>query len=185
MPVSDEQKSAILAMLREGMDRDEIAKKVGVSSYTVSAVKAHVTMGTYADLADVEEVADAMTTTFGLERDLQLALRSNIGQLEKELKIVDGGKEQTVDSGHIDITAQDHSGVVVVIELKAGTVDREAIGQILSYMGDVAQSKRSVRGILVAGDFSSRAVSAARAVPNLQLKKYSFQFTFESVGAPA
>ena len=120
--------------------------------------------------------------TSGLERDLQLALRANIEQLEKTLTIADGGKEQIVDSGRIDITAVDPKGCTVVIELKAGTVDREDVGQILSYMGDVAQTKRSVRGILVGGDFSLRAVSAARAVPNLQLKKYNFKFTFESVG---
>ena len=35
-----------------------------------------------------------------------------------------------------------------------------------------------IRGILVAGDFDKRAVMAARAVPNLSLKAYSFQFTF-------
>ena len=55
------------------------------------------------------DVADAIETTFGLERDLQLALRSNsnIEQLEHGLRITDGGKEQTVESGRIDIAAED------------------------------------------------------------------------------
>lgn len=41
----------------------------------------------------------------------------------------------------------------VVIELKAGTADGDAVGQILSYMGDiqVADAKTPVRGILIAG----------------------------------
>ena len=41
-----------------------------------------------------------------------------------------------------------------------------------------ASLSRYVRGILVAGDFDPRAVTATRAVPNLSLKTYSFQFAF-------
>jgi RecB family endonuclease NucS len=64
---------------------------------------------------------DAIDTEFGLERDLQLALRSNINQLEAGLTISDGGKEQIVESGRIDITAKDRDGATVVIELKGGS----------------------------------------------------------------
>ena len=127
------------------------------------------------------DAIDAMETTFGLERDLQLALRSNIEQLEQGLKITDGGKEQVVESGRIDIIAEDGQGATLIIELKAGAADREAIGQILGYMGDMSQKKKLVRGVLVAGEFTPRAISAARAVPNLVLKKYSFRFSFASV----
>lgn len=128
-----------------------------------------------------EETADAIETTFGLERDLQLALRKNIERLESGLKIVDGNKEQIVDSGRIDITAEDSSGTTVIIELKAGAADREAVAQILAYMGDLMQTRNAVRGILVAGDFPPRTLAAARAVPNLQLRKYGFQFSFETI----
>jgi RecB family endonuclease NucS len=124
---------------------------------------------------------DAMT--FGLERDLQLALRANIAQLEHGLKIIDDNKEHSVSSGRIDILAEDHSGARVVIELKAGTADRDAIGQILAYMGDVLdQAKgKNVRGILVARDFEARAISASRAVPTIKLKEYNFTFSFKDV----
>lgn len=136
-----------------------------------------------ADRPSVEQDIDALETTFGLERDLQHALRSNIEQLEPGLKIADEGKEQTIaEVGRIDITAQDHEGTTVVIELKAGTADREVIGQVLSYMGGLSDTKKAIRGILIAGDFTSRATAAARAVPNLRLMKYKFKFTFELVG---
>jgi endonuclease len=128
------------------------------------------------------EVIEAAATTFGVERDLQDALRASIEQLEKGLKITDGGKEQHVPSGYIDITARDHKGVTVVIELKAGVADREAVAQILSYMGDLSQGKKPIRGILIAGQFPSRTISAARAVPNLQLQKYGYKFTFQRIG---
>jgi Endonuclease NucS len=129
------------------------------------------------------EAVDAIKTTFGLERDLQEALRSHIDQLEAGLKVIDGGKERILDVGRIDITAEDAQGRTVVIELKAGTADREVIGQILSYMGNLSNGK-TVRGILIAGSFPQRAIAAARAVPNLELRKYGFSFTFETVGVP-
>ena len=122
------------------------------------------------------------TQLLGLERDMQSALRKAIEQLEAGLVIADGGTERSVASGFIDITATDDSDNVVVIELKTGTARRDAVGQILSYMGDVAADEpgRKVRGILVAGDFDSKARAAASIVPTLSLRRYKVAFQFES-----
>jgi RecB family endonuclease NucS len=129
-----------------------------------------------------EELVRAEEITFGLERDMQVALRSNIEQLEQGLRIIDGGVERNTEAGRVDITASDKAENLVVIELKAGIAPPESIAQVLSYMGVIAESDRKeVRGILVAGDFHRRTILAARAVPNLQLRKYSFQFKFEDV----
>ncbi len=129
-----------------------------------------------------EEIIEAAEITFSLERDLQTALRAKIEQLEPGLKIIDGGKERITDAGRIDITATDSKGSFVIIELKAGTAQPEAIAQLLAYMSTIAEiEKKSVRGMLIAGDFHKRVILASRAIPNLELKKYSFQFTFESV----
>jgi hypothetical protein len=115
----------------------------------------------------------------GLERDLQKALRREIAELEPGLTIIDDGAERPVPSGYVDITARDSTGTVVVIELKAGTADRTAIGQVLSYMGDIAMEEEApVRGILVAHNFDDRAKAAARVVPNLTLRSYSVRFSF-------
>lgn len=185
--ISDEQKSQIIALLRQGeSNREEIANRVRVSPGTVSAIKAHITMGTYAATetseAETNELIEASEATFGLERDLQLALRSNIQQLESGLQIVDDGKELTTDAGRIDITAKDVQNAIVVIELKAGTAAPEALTQLLAYMGAVSKSERQpVRGLLVAGDFHPRVIFAARAVPNVQLRRYRFKFFFESL----
>lgn len=128
------------------------------------------------------EVEDSIETTFGLERDLQNALRKNISQLQDGLRIVDGGKERSVPSGRIDILAVDSDGTHVVIELKAGEADHYAIAQILMYMGDLhEEAKGKVRGILVAGDFTARAISASKAVPNIGLKRYGVMFSFQNV----
>jgi hypothetical protein len=120
----------------------------------------------------------------GLERDMQVALRKELGQLGPGLVVIDGGAERSVESGLIDITAKDESGVIVVIELKAGAAGQRAVAQILSYMGDVAAEDENskVRGILVAAEFDGKARSAARMVPNLALRRYRVRFEFSDGG---
>ena len=128
----------------------------------------------------VGDPADDRGQVLGLERDLQVALRRSIEQLEPGLEIMDEGAERSVASGFIDITARDTEDATVVIELKTGTARQSAVGQVLSYMGDIAEEEpdRGVRGILVAGDFDRKARSAARMVPNLTLRSYRVRFEF-------
>jgi len=181
--ISEDQKAHIKALLRDGqLDNEEIGALVGVSPGTVSAMKAHLTMGHYplASEPDTDELIEAVEVTFGLERDLQMALRSNIQQLEAGLEITDDGKERTTEAGRVDITAKDGNGATLVIELKAGTAAPEALTQLLAYMGAIAkQDQVPVRGMLIAGDFHTRIVFAAQAVPNVELRRYRFKFTFE------
>ena len=107
-------------------------------------------------------LAKEQTLSFGLERDLQAALREHIEQLEPGLKVVDGGSERSVGSGRIDITAQDREGKLVVIELKAGPARPDALTQLLAYMVALGEGEqRPVRGMLVAGEFPERLVLAA------------------------
>jgi hypothetical protein len=118
-----------------------------------------------------------------LERDLQTALRRSIEQLEPGLVIADGGTERSVPSGRIDILAKDAGGVPVLIELKAVTAPRDAVAQVLAYMGDIqGEIDGPVRGILVAPDFDARAISAARMVPSLSLFSFRFSFQFDRRG---
>jgi hypothetical protein len=101
-PVTVAQRQAIVALLNDGVDRHQIASQVGVTPGQVAAVKAHIRMGTYGNEpndAEIEEVAEAVDTAFGLESDMQSALRRSIEQLEPGLTIIDGDKEQTVASG--------------------------------------------------------------------------------------
>lgn len=130
----------------------------------------------------VDEETGIEDRLFGLERDLQQAMRESIATLEKGLTIIDDGLERRVDSGFIDITARGSDGAIVVIELKAGTAKRDAVGQILSYMGDIERDEdNDVRCILVAGDFDHKTVAAAQVVPGLTLRRYSVSFKFEDI----
>ena len=114
---------------------------------------------------------------------MQAALRSAIEQLEPGLVVIDDGAERSVASGFIDITAKDGQGAIVVIELKTGTARRDAVAQVLSYMGDIVEEEPDdqVRGILVAGDFDKKARAAARMVPALSLRSYRVNFEFKPV----
>ena len=56
--VTPEQRHEILRMLTQGLDRDTIAVAVGATPGQVSAISAHVSMGTYS-LPDPEEEAEA------------------------------------------------------------------------------------------------------------------------------
>ena len=175
----------IVGLLRDGqLDREGIAAAVGVSPSVVSAVEAYVRMGTYAgrDSDVTNELAVPPEATFGLERDLQVALRADIQQLETGLRIVDDGSGQVAEAGRIDITAQDADGVTVVVELQAGKAAPAALTQLLADMGAVAgQDQSAVRGLLIAGDFHPHIVFATRSIPNVQLRRYRYAFTFEAV----
>ena len=137
------------------------------------------------DMAEVQSrvaaiVQEEVGQRISLERDMQAALRIEIEQLEAGLTVIDDGAERSVNSGFIDITARDVSDATVVIELKAGPAGQRAVAQILSYMGDVAAEEEggTVRGILVASAFDSKAKAAAKMVPHLILRKYSIRFLF-------
>lgn len=135
--------------------------------------------------APIETVEDAIETTLRLESDLEDFLAENLNQLEQGLTLfksanVSGRQVAAGAAGRIDILGQDAHGDFVVIEIKAGDVDREVVGQIQAYMGWVLENLatgKGVRGIVVASGFTDRLKLAAR-VSNLELKAYSVVFRF-------
>ncbi len=131
-------------------------------------------------LRQVDET-EAVMLTFSLERDLQRALRRNLSQLELGLTEADGGSEEDFR----DITVRDKDENLVVIELKAVKAGKDAVAQLLSYMGDAAKKQgiasNKVRGILVAPEFQEKALSAASVVPSVKLRTYRVSFTFGDI----
>jgi len=133
---------------------------------------------------------DEDETLISLEVDIENALVSNLNQLEPGLGLYreddKTGQQYQISfdgkkKGRIDILAVSEVGDFVVIEIKAGEADRDACGQIQGYMGWVKQhmaKNQTVRGIVVANNFTIRAIYAAKVVPNLCLKKCQINFTF-------
>ena len=133
-----------------------------------------------ADELSEEEIVGAAELSFGLERDLQVAIRSDLEQLEPGLRVADEGRELVTEAGRVDIVAEDDRGQLVVIELKAAIAQPDAITQVLAYMTAVREERgQPVRAIIVARDFPANVLLAARSIPNLRLKKYGFRFTFQ------
>ena len=125
-----------------------------------------------------EEVAASI---FKYERELQAAVRSQIGRLEAGLIIDDNGYEFAFESGRSDILARDKNGCAIVIELKAGTCPKGAIEQILGYAQNwLDEGEKRVRAILVSGSFNVRQLAAAKRIPDLELRTYELALQFKS-----
>jgi hypothetical protein len=118
-------------------------------------------------------------SVFRFERELQAAVRVQLGSLEAGLTIEDGGYEAAFDTGRPDILARDAQGRAVVIELKAGPCPKGAIEQVLGYAQNwIDEGEPTVRCIIVAGEFSARQRSAVKLVPGLELKTYRLAVQF-------
>jgi len=128
--------------------------------------------------SDVEESIEA---SLSLERDLHSYLATRVSEIEGGLTLVDNGVEYQTEAGRIDLLARDLENRVVVIELKAGKAKDSALGQLLGYMGCLSTSDATVRGILVASNFDSRVVFAARGLSNVKLVRYQLSFDLEEV----
>jgi hypothetical protein len=141
------------------------------------------------DAGDVDTNA-AIDASLSLERDLEKFLLQHLSELEPGLKpcresAVAGSQVGLATAGRLDVLARGADGALVVIEIKAGEATDSVCGQILRYMGWVQEhlsaNDEKVRGIVVANDFSERLRLAARAMPNVTLKRYAVRFSFEDI----
>lgn len=133
------------------------------------------------EATELDNISETETIqTIGLEKDMQAAIRHNIAEVEQGLKITDGGRERSVETGFIDITAEDIDKIPVVIELKTGVAGQRAVAQILSYMGSIMEEedRDDIRGILIASEFDKKSRAAAKVIPTLTLMSYQFSFHF-------
>jgi hypothetical protein len=120
-----------------------------------------------------------------LELHLQDYIYRNWASTFPGLTMFEGanGREYVTSSpgvGILDFLATDAGGNFVVIETKRNTPDRQAVGQILGYMGWVqtrlCTPGTAVRGILLCGEVSDQLRMAVTTVPSLELKTYEISF---------
>jgi len=127
------------------------------------------------------EVDESIEASLSLERDLHSYLATRVSEIESGLTLVENGVEHQTEAGKVDLLARDIESRLVVIELKAGKGKDAALGQLLGYMGCLSSSEPSVRGILVASNFDSRVVFAAKGLRNVKLVRYQVSFNLEEV----
>jgi hypothetical protein len=119
---------------------------------------------------------------FQLEREMQAAVRKQLSQLEPGLRVDDGGSETPVATGKIDILARDRENKLVAIELKSGRCPTGALEQVLGYAEALSEERNEpVRAYLIAGEFPTRILVAARRARDLHLRSYQFSITFTPV----
>ena len=127
------------------------------------------------------EIEESIEASVSLERDLHSYLATRVSEIESGLTLIENGVEYQTEAGKIDLLARDSNHRLVVIELKAGKGKDSALGQLLGYMGCLAASESDVRGILVASDFDTRVIFAARGLPNVKLVRYQLSFNLEEI----
>ena len=120
-----------------------------------------------------------------LEIHLQDYIFRNWNAVFADLDLFQGaqGREfrtQDPSVGIMDFLCTDRKGDFVVIETKRQMPDRQAIGQVLGYMGWVREKLctkgQSVRGILIANEVSDQLKLAAAVIPGLALYCYEISF---------
>lgn len=121
------------------------------------------------------------TQNISLERDVQKYLYKNLDKMKEGLTTNSDrtGKEIPVDSGRIDILAEDLEGEPVIIEIKTGEAKRNVLGQIKAYMADIlSNNNENVTGVIVAEDFSTKLTKAITLENNIELYTYKVKFDF-------
>jgi len=91
------------------------------------------------------------------------------------------GQQFATDVGVIDILAQERAtNSFMVIELKKGRGSDKVVGQILKYMGWVAENLcdegQSVKGIIICKEQDSKLSYALKMTPNIAVKYYRVNF---------
>lgn len=126
---------------------------------------------------------------FALEKHLEHFLVQNWAQTElgKDYDIFeeDGemvGQQYPSDTGPMDVLAvKKDKSELLVVELKKGRASDAVVGQVLRYMGYVAQElaepNQTVRGVIIAQEDDQRLKRALAVTPNVTF--YRYQVTFK------
>lgn len=125
---------------------------------------------------------------FALEKHLEHFLVQNwaFTELGRDYDIYaeDGelvGQQYPSDTGPMDVLAvKKDKSELLVVELKKGRASDAVVGQVLRYMGFVAQelaeANQTVRGVIIAQDDDPRIRRALAVAPNISFYRYQVSF---------
>lgn len=134
--------------------------------------------------------AQAGSSEFLLERDLQRYLAENLECIETGLTLYDAdgirGIEFEAGGGRrIDILAVDKSGAFVVLELKVSKGYDRVVGQLLRYVNwvrqNLAEPRQRVRGIIICRSMSEDLRLACASIGDVELFEYKLSVAVSKV----
>jgi len=124
-----------------------------------------------------------------LEAEINKIIRNNLPNIDfgfgAKLSLIDYEVNIPEINGRVDLLLKEEkTDLLVVVELKSEKATREHVGQLASYVGWYKENQekmpaqtKSVKGILLAKDFSEGAKFALRECPDLD--KRSFELHLE------
>jgi hypothetical protein len=181
--LNDGEREAFLARRRDDLDSVSYTQLLEWMHDPTVVLTEQVEIG---DAEDGQIQDEAFVGVALFELHLQDYLHRNWRSVFPKFELYQGarGREFTTYDpgvGTLDFLARDADGNFVVIETKRNVPDRQAIGQVLGYMGWVrtklCTGQQTVRGILIAGEATDRLRMAVAAVPNLALYLYEVSFS--------
>lgn len=186
--------------LSQSIDRAEMSEALRNSTGSIGTVSTITQYGAEIDKLLSGAAASTLVSTdptvedpveFALEKHLEHFLVQNWAQTElgRDYDIFeeDGekvGQQYPSDTGPMDVLAvKKDKSELLVVELKKGRASDAVVGQVLRYMGFVAQElaepNQTVRGVIIAQEDDQRLKRALVMTPNISF--YRYQVTFKLV----
>lgn len=127
----------------------------------------------YVLASDTENLLEAHVHDF-IEANIAALLGAGAKVLERE---------SVLPFGRIDLLCEDGKGDLIAVEVKRGQVGRDAIGQLLAYLGGLRERNpdRHIRGVIVGGNLDAAAAAALKAVSDVDFVSYEISFTLKMV----
>lgn len=175
-------REAVSEPLRRSLSSSGTVVKLESYSKEIDALFGPVTPAIVVADPDVEN-----PLTFVLEKHLEDFLVANwphtaLGETHDLVIDEDGesvGRQYPTDTGPIDILAQSKDGSeLLVVELKRGRVSDVVVGQVLRYMGYIAETapEKKVSGVIVGLEDDPRFRRALSMVPDVRFMRYEVKF---------
>ena len=127
--------------------------------------------------ADKDDLTTEIYNNFSYEKDLKAAMVSQIKELFPGYDIYGEDKEGIeyyIGGKRIDILLEKNNGDLLAVELKSGTANYRAFGQLSMYLGLLMDEfpDKEIKGCIVAGKIDDSLKSATKTTELVSLRTY-------------
>jgi hypothetical protein len=145
-----------------------------LSKYNISDQKFNELLNLMKNFEPIEEFSSKFDFS---EKDIQDYIEKNYLELDNNIRRIE--REYQTKVGFVDFVGYDINDIIYVIEVKIGTANDSAIGQLLGYLNAIKEeSGKETKGILAAEGFSKRAKYTAKSM-GIRLMKFKVKLNFQ------